>query len=1461
MVTLVGILFFTLKFKPVQTFIGQKAAAYLSKELKSTVKIGGLYLDPFKMLVLDDLLILDKQKDTLLSAKNIEANLKYFSLKKNILDVSNLKVSKMSFYLKNYKNDELNLSYILNYFSSEKKTEAEIPFKFNFDKIILDRINFKYKNYKYPDTIQKDINYDDLDIKNLSATFKNLNNNAHWVQGKIISLGLTEKTGFIIKNLTGDAIVDANFIEVKNLFLKTNKSRITNYYKMSFKSYSDFYDYNNKVKMTGVFKNSYVSASDIAHFTTSLDKMKLSVNIDGKASGTVANLRGKNLTVKVGKASYVKGDFILKGLPNLDQTFMDIKVKLASTNKSDIIHVVKGVTENKNLDQVEILDKLGFMNFNGTVKGFWHNFSVNSELKSKLGLVSSNLNLTINKKDHLLTYLGELNAFDFNLSSLVDEEKLGRLSANLTVSGNGLQIKTLTNSFTGNVSYLDFNGYKYQHIKVDGSLNKLLLSSTLIVDDPNIQLNTSGTIDFNNELALYKIKGNIKNTNISALNFLNSPKENQIKNLSLEMNLNFSGDNIENLTGELLAKNISLENKSEKFNFSTIQLNSNNNGITKSLNLKSDLVDANISGKYDLKTIVPFLKNTIKRYIPSLKIETNKHKDQIFTFRLKIKNFEPISKIFIPKLRIPEEAVLIADINSTTNTEIVNGGTQKIFFKNFKAYNVILDQNITEPLLETVLSSEKIFLNDSLYIENVNISNKLRNDSLTFNVKLANENEKNTLDLNGIVDFSSKNIADFYILPSILKVNAEQWHLEDKVNVSIEGDKINIKDFELKNKNQLISVNGLISDDINDVLSIGYKTFDLKTIKPIFNSLGIDATGILNGRTELKGVLGKLKANNNLKIDSLIFNDSYIGNFEDASSFNSQTNLINIYSSVTVNKIQNLNVIGSIDVVQKTLNLNAEFYDLKTSILQPFLNTIVSDISGKMSSNLNILGTFNHPIINGNVSLEEAKFKVNYLKTIYTITDNIEVENSALKLKNLKINDLANNQAIANGTVDLNRIEDVRLNLTLNASKFAALNTTVKDNDLYYGKAFATGIVKFNGPISQLKIDIDAKSEQGTNFNLPLNNSDKISDKEFISFVKKDVKEIKKTDFGGLKMRLKLKVDPNSTINIHTGVGLMTGKGNGDLELNIEGDDKFTMVGDYIIENGNFDFTSQDFINKRFSVKSGGLIKWTGNPMLAQLNLNTLYQLRAVTDDLYAAANRPIENVGQSMLTEVEMNLTGPLTQPNIIFNLNFPNNPDIKERFQAYLNDKNTVTQQAISLIVLRKFSPKIENNSLGNQVQSGFFNTSQEFLGTLANNVISSLNISFLDVNIKSLEDANVSLKLLNNRLIINGGVNGNNARATNSTTGAAKTEIGGEADVSILITKDGKLRANAAHKLPRRENLYSNSGINEKDYVTSVGLSYSQQFDTFKEFLHRLTGKYKRDKKKKELQKKEADKQKNK
>jgi hypothetical protein len=135
----------------------------------------------------------------------------------------------------------------------------------------------------------------------------------------------------------------------------------------------------------------------------------------------------------------------------------------------------------------------------------------------------------------------------------------------------------------------------------------------------------------------------------------------------------------------------------------------------------------------------------------------------------------------------------------------------------------------------------------------------------------------------------------------------------------------------------------------------------------------------------------------------------------------------------------------------------------------------------------------------------------------------------------------------------------------------------------------------------------------------------------------------------------------------------------------------------------------------------------------------------------------------------------------------------------------------------------------------------------------VLSSLNLAFVDINIRSLSEANASFRFFNERIILNAGIV--DRRSTNdlSPIGFSRNNVGGEVEVLGLIKKDGTLVGKLANKPPTQQNNFFNTGLSQNNNVTSLGLIYTQQFDTFSEFLRKITGQYKKTEKQKEEEKK--------
>ncbi|MCY1512177.1 TamB, inner membrane protein subunit of TAM complex [compost metagenome] len=773
------------------------------------------------------------------------------------------------------------------------------------------------------------------------------------------------------------------------------------------------------------------------------------------------------------------------------------------------------------------------------------------------------------------------------------------------------------------------------------------------------------------------------------------------------------------------------------------------------------------------------------------------------------------------------------------------------------ANNIIIDENTTSKQIQASITSDRVDLSDSLSIQNVNIVNILRNDSLALNIKLYNANDANQLDLNGLVEFSKDTTARISILPSNLKINSEDWSIQEKVKISFNNGRTQITNFDLSNGKQLLTVDGILSEDPADLLQIGFDNFSLNTLNPFVKTFGIRLSGNVNGKTALYNVLKAPKINDNLEIDSLTMNDIYIGKLVDTSGFDQSKGLAAIYTRIASDNKETLKINGHLDLTAKEIDLNVKLNDSKLVILQPFVERLVSNLNGSLSADLNVRGSLKQPKINGDISFDQGRLTVNYLKTTYLLNDKVSVNDNLINLTDLVLADTEGNEGTANGTVNLSNLDNPNIQVTLVTDKLMALNTTSKDNPLYYGKAYATGTFVFRGPTNNMFIDIDAKTEKGTIFNLPLNSTESVSEKDFITFVSKDTTKVieKKNNFDGLRMNFKLKVDPNSTANIYTVLGKLSGKGNAELELNISSIGDFEMKGDYIIETGYFDFTAREVINKRFDIRQGGTIRWTGNPVNAQINLKAIYSLRASLKDLYTAANR--ENASaQRVQTEVEMSMDGTLLDPAPKLDIFFPANPAIKEELQAYFNDANNLYNQALSLILLRRFAPGAGGKeNFAQKLESIGTGTATDLIFNQVNNMLSSLNLNFVDVNIRSLNEASASFKFFNDRIVVNAGIVDKTSENDWSPFAFSKDNVGREVEILGLIKKDGTLIGKLANKPPTLQSTFVNPGGNLNQNVTSLGLIYNQQFDTFKEFLQKITGKYLREQQRKQAAQKES------
>ncbi len=1443
---MLGLLVFSFRFKPVQTWAAKKATNYLSKELHTTVSIKSLYLKPFSSVVLEDLFVLDQQKDTLLRTPLLSVQLTGFSIFNSIgdrkIDFKNITLDNGSFYLKKLKNKQTNLKFILDYFNSDttKVKKKSKPWTINFEQIALHNFHFKYKNQRI-DTVINGVNYDDVDISRLNIAASNLDLKNHLFKAAISNLSFKEKSGFMVNKLASVITVDTNQIELQHLSLITPHSKLQNYFKLGFKSFDDFDDFEHRVVMTADFRSAHLSSADIAFFADELHHVKFELGVNGVIKGKVDNLKAKNLAVQAGQATYIKGNFSIKGLPHWKQTLMELNIEQVATNKKDLDLLYKDFTDKRSSAIPAIIEKFGNISFSGQFNGFQNDFVAYGSFKTKLGKFSSDVNMKI--KGDVPSYSGNVKTFDFDFGNLLNEPSLNRATLSANINGSGFDIKQLSGKLDADIKYLDFNRYHYTNLDVNGTIRKKYFDGEVLVNDPNLKLNFKGNVDLNPALPVFHFKSNIKGAQLNKLHFLKDTIA-----VDAQFSSNFSGTDINNINGNVLLRQIKLVNPRNNYLVDSLYFAAEGKGKERELTLKSSLADGSLKGDYDLNTLPSYFKTLVKKYIPSLQTKFVAPKPQNFAFRLNLKNLDPVTTIFLPKLKIPEQGTFVGNFNSFNKTATLNGLIKTIQYDKTVFHDLLIDESTDNDYIGVNISLSKVNFSDSLFIKNINITNFLKRDSLNFNIKLSDKNAVNQLDLYGLVEFGKDTTAKLSLLPSDVIIEQQKWRIAEQVRIKIlENARTQVTGFVLSNGVQKISVDGFISPKTEDKLKVVFEKFSLGSLDQLTKSSGIKLTGILNGNATINSITKNPGVESDLHADSITINKTSIGNLKLSAQLDN-TNKIAAVNLNLINKgLETLNVTGKYNITseENKLDFHLKMNQTEAVILDPLVNDLVSKLSGQISADLNLTGMPDKPQINGNLNLENVGLTINYLKTPYIISDKVAVKNSIIQITDLQLKDNKKGTAVVNGTVDLSNLSNPDIDANIVAKNLLALNTTFKDNRLYYGTAFATGKFSFKGPTENMRIDIKARTEEGTIFNIPLNSSSTASNYDFITYVTRDSSKIgkKERSFNGVTLNFDLTIDEKTLVKITTDYGQLEGSGTtSNLLLNINSSGDFEMRGDYLISSGKFEFTAQNFISKVFQVNQGGTIRWTGDPSNAEINLKAVYDVRADISDLYKAAGLSNVQDSQQKLVQAELLLTKSLTHPEIDFNFNFPNDPSIKDELSAYLNDATNRNQQALSLIVRRKFATGTGGENLTKEVGSTAQDAISEFAFNKLNNFISQSNIKNLDLNIRSFNDASASLRLFKNRLVLNGSLYnnqvGNDLFTQNSNLFSSNfNNFTKDFEAQYLISKDGKLTAKYSYRALNSTTLNT---INQQlglQYVNGLGLVYQQDFDSFSEFLRNI------------------------
>jgi len=1451
---------FAIRTSTVQTYLAKKATAYLSKELGTEINIEQVAIIFLDEVALDGVLIKDKSNDTLLAAKTIYIGVKDWNLSKIIFHLKNVDIEDGTIQLSRNEQGEFNYQFLQDYFSSERKKKKKTVHLY-VDHISITNTSFKYDDNR-KERRNQGVDYFHIDATDINLALNDFKMDGLVFTGTISKMNCDEKSGFRLNDLRTSTMVSEDGIFLSNLKINSPGTSIeSKKFNMLTTGYVDIKSFVDSVRFDAKIDRSSVSLKEAALFAYVLDGMEDTVQLTTNISKFSKNLRLTNFDLKIGKKSQVKGTVNIPDYRNVASSFLHEKLDYVYIDVDELKKLkMPKISGMKTIPIDQIVSRLGHFEAEDIrLDGFTSQFVIASDIiRTSLGSVRMDNGIMFTENTANKSYFFEKSGAsqydvkieNFNLGGLLASKEIGEIDGTFFLSGEAFSTSDIHfNSIEGNVNTFEYLEYPYSNITiVEGTLVDDVFKGKIDVKDDNLDMAYDGTISFKNELHLL-FTVDIEEALLEKLKL----SEKDIK-MSSVFEIDLKGRNPNDFRGTVLVNHFKFEEGKKIVDVPRLELEITRSGSVDEFNVISDIIDANIKGKLDAKTIAShlakkgnslfpgFFKNYAFKPVPA--IDKNN-----FEYSITLKKTNELLAIFYPDLRISSGTTLKGHYFGNTFDVALNVNSPKITFRNFTFHN-LKAQNTFD--FDNALSSIKVdqfSFKDSIHFNEVELLAQRIDEKISSDLTW-DPNSSSASAIHWDTEVKDITHYSFIIEPSYFTVKDYKWEIANASKFNINKDTIEVINFNLLRDKQSIYLNGAISKSDAQKLNFDIKGLDLNEISTFVSDMPI--AGMLHANGSISNPFYNFQYFGDVQVKDLKVKEHQIGNVTVNSEWNKRTESIVLDGNLLFKNQETFDFTGNYFPLKKEENLDFNLFFNYTDIqfANAFMDpNVLSDIKGLLYGTLKVKGSIDEPKLNGSIKLVAASAHVDITGAHYGIDGEIKVDEDGFYIDGIPIYDEDGNAGSVIGSVYHDNFKDFNFDLqfdleddavnrdpfnpwkVLPLDRFLVMNTAYRNGDIYYGKGYATGTVNIFGYTDNIEITVNLETKKGTKINIPMYGVGEIDDTDnFILFLDKDslVKTLEsKIDFTGVDLELNFKITPEAEVKIifNEDLGdIITARGYGDMAIRLDNLGDVTMNGVYTVTNGVYDF-AMGIIKQKFYIVEGGSVSWTGDPYDAVLNLSTYYKVNAnvstVTGDNFTSGASHQEIYCYLLLRES-------LLKPSIKFNIEAPRASEAEKSIITRIkNDPDELNRQFFSLLLWKSFQPLAG--------QSG--NTSSAALDLVSNQInamLAKVSTDYkLNVNMNSDQlsgndsyEFGVSKGFLDDRLILSGSFGVENQKADETS----QSSLIGDVNLEYLLNQTGTFRINIFNESNDQSTVQT---AKQGNFTQGIGLYYKEDFSTLKDF----------------------------
>jgi hypothetical protein len=1335
------------------------------------------------------------------------------------------------------------------------------PFKIISEDLTINKSSLKYDDNSIPHKTDG-MDYSHLNFIDLSLKANNLEYNIDTINVSITSASLTEQSGFVLNNLTTDFAMNPSGVSLKNLDIETPGSSIKKSAVITYSSLAAIQKDPGVLGLNLDLQNTKMSMRDLLLFVPQLREQLSSLPagatlyVDTKISGKVNDLNFKKLQLTGMGATAINASGIIKGLPDLKKLYADLIINTFKTSATDIHSLVPKGTLPATITLPESIAA------SGKIKGGMKHLATDLSINTSLGSANINgilVDITDQKK---VEYNLALHAGNLQLGKLMQNEKLGPLTGDFKVTGRGLEPDIANANFSSTISNVTLNNYAYTNIQADGNIANKVYKINASVHDPNLEAELTAGGEFGGKFPDIQLKATIDSIKTLPLHLTTTSME-----YHGDIDGDFTNTDPDNLAGKLIVTHSILVNGNQRITLDSLKLIADNNNSIHTLSLQSNFINASIKGQYKLTQLADAFQQSINPYFSITQTKSvAKINPYNFTVNAAVSNIAAL-KAFLPTLKelkpITVHSVFASDSGWTASLQ-----SPHIVYGETIIDNVFMNVETKDSALVYSTSFKQIKSGTAISMYATTLNGTLKNNNINFSLNIKDQKSADKYTLGGSLAIPSTGHYIFNLKPGNLLLNYAKWNIA-------EGNAIEYVDKDFQAHNFILSQGsrqlGIVSTQAgsNSPLQINFKKFNLAALSGIVESDSLLVNGLLDGSATVTNIQTNPTFTTDLTVSDLSIYQDTIGNF--AVKINNK--IANTYhADLALKGRQNdVSLIGDYNMKSDnssydfTLNIGA----LQIKSVEGFTKGGIKNAKGFLTGKIALNGTLKSPNIDGRLNFHNVAFNVSAVNNVYKIDEAsiAVINNKGIELNNFVIKDTANNTLAIGGIVNTSDFLNYNFDLTVKARNFQAINSSSKDNKLFYGKMIFSTTLTIKGTPIHPVIDGTLTINDKTDFTVVLPQEDPEVAKldgvvRFVNYslttedslLRVPYDSLNVAPLSGFDVSVNINVSKEASFNVIVDAAngdFLKLKGTGQLTAGIDASGKVTLAGSYEIDEGSYNL-SFNFLKRNFIIQKGSRIVWTGEPTAAQISITAIYIANAAPLDLIqnqtSGTNQTLYK--QKLPFEVHLTLASELLKPDISFDILLPSDKNynvdnsivstVQNKLIEVRQDPGEMNKQVFALLLLNRFVGQDPFSSSTGSLDAGTLVTQSvsrlltEQLNALTKNLIEGVDINF---DVASTQDyttgsqqnrtdlnVGISKRLLNDRLTVT--VGSDFELQGPQPAGNQQQNFAGNVSINYKLSKDGKYMLRAY-----RKNDYTDI-IEGYVIETGIGFIISVDFNKFSE-----------------------------